>query len=591
MRLSIRWKWMLLLFVMTGVVLAFMILYLNARLADYFQQRFESRLERELKLASRDVAQREVWGRTLTQTDRLADELGDILQMRVTLIRSDGKVVGDSRVPLEELSEVENHGDRPEIVEARRGRVGRAQRLSQTVHERLFYLAEALRGGDHQVMGFVRIAVPVEQLHEPVAEIRKLLWLTGAIVFVGLVGVGYVFSGRITRQLYAMVRAAARFAAGDFSRPIRIRSRDEFGQLGAALNNMANDLRHTFEQVTHQRDQLEIILHSMVEGVAVIDARGKIILVNRSFERMFELDAEARGKMFSEVVRHAQLLAAVEQALESQTEVVQEIEMATPVEKTLEAYIAAMSSDEDRGGVVVVLHDITRLKQLEAIRRDFVANVSHELRTPLTAIKGYAETLLDNGHLSEKQATEFVQTILRHADRMSKLVEDLLILSKLESPDSESSFDALDLGAMIDEAVRRFEKMNENTDVEIQCSVPNDLPKVRGLGSEVETVLNNLIDNAFKYGAKGKVIKISARARGREVQVDVADRGIGIPLDDQPRVFERFYRVDKARSRSLGGTGLGLAIVKHVIQRHGGRIWVRSRMGEGSTFSFTLQRA
>ena len=275
----------------------------------------------------------------------------------------------------------------------------------------------------------------------------------------------------------------------------------------------------------------------------------------------------------------------MERAMSQKESMVETIEVINPSRKNLEVHIGILGSKAKPTGTVMVFHDITRLKQLENIRRDFVANVSHELRSPLTAIKGYVETILENGKMRRDKSAEFLQIILRHADRMSKLVDDLLVLSKLESLESDMATTEIDLRELLSRVVESFRNQIKKGKIELRMNIANDLPKIRGAVIEIETVFENLLDNAIKYGARGKYLGLSAKEVGSEIQVDIEDKGIGIPVDDQPRIFERFYRVDKGRARALGGTGLGLAIVKHIVQRHGGRVWVESELGKGARIS------
>ncbi|MFQ5708010.1 MAG: ATP-binding protein [bacterium] len=586
MRLGIRWKWMLSHLLIGSLVMLFMILYLSARLESYFAARFENRWRRELVLAKQYVESYRLESLSLKEADHLADQIGEILSMRVTLIDSGGRVLGDSKVAFEALKEVENHGDRPEIVAARRQGFGRSTRHSATIDLDLIYLAEPL-GSNQEARGFVRVAVPVSEIKESLAQIHHLIWLASGLGLVLVVAIGFVVSQSATGRIHAMAKAARRFASGDFSQPIKASSDDELTDLSMVLNQMAADLDKSLKEITQDRDQLQTILNSMVEGVLVTDPDGKVILLNRACKSMLPL-AKAEGVSVGELVRNARLLEALEQVLTTQEDRVETIELSAPQRRSLEAHISVLGPKRRPVGAVVVLHDITRLKRLERVRRDFVANVSHELRTPLTAIKGYAETLFQNGSVNEKRAREFLQTILRQTERMSKLVEDLLILAQVESEESDQALESLDLRTLIPQVLERFAASLNKQQMETQLELPEALPRVQGVASEIETVLENLLNNALKYGGQGKWLAVTANALDAEVAVSVSDRGVGIPVEDQPRIFERFYRVDKGRSRALGGTGLGLAIVKHIVLKHSGRVWVKSEVGQGSTFSFTL---
>jgi two-component system phosphate regulon sensor histidine kinase PhoR len=328
----------------------------------------------------------------------------------------------------------------------------------------------------------------------------------------------------------------------------------------------------------------------MVEGVLVTDPEGRILLHNQSCEEIFKFKGPIVSRSITEVLRNVRLQRACQHVLENGKGMVLTIETTHPTKKHLQAHIEVLGVQSDSSGLVIVFHDVTQIRHLEQVRRDFVANVSHELRTPLTAIKGYTETLLHGSSHESSKTRDFLGTIVRQSDRMSQLVEDLLILAKLESFEAEDQPIEMDVKGLLLDVVDGFKSARPNDGLEIIVKIDDDLPAVLGRPNEIETVLQNLIDNAIKYGKQGKEIHLSALELDDAVRISVTDKGIGIPVDDQPRIFERFYRVDKGRSRGLGGTGLGLSIVKHIVQRHKGRIWVESEVGKGSTFNFTIPK-
>lgn len=587
MRLSIRWKWLIAHLLIGVLVLIFMVVYLRSGLEKYFEARFEARWKTELMLLKEYVETQNF--ATMVAADAWADKTGNLINARVTIIDKIGRVLGDSEVEFQDLQEVENHGDRPEVIQAFATGFGESRRFSSTINMDLVYFAAPF-GRPENPQGIIRIAVPVSEIEDSLAQIHRLIWLAVGLGFVLVFAFGFFVSKTLTGSVKDMADAASRIAKGDFSTKVQPKTNDEMADLGLAFNRMSEELQRYVNQITRERDQMQAIVHSMVEGVMVTDLSGKIILTNRSFARMFNLTKPVIGSVQNEVFRDVELLEALERAKLTQKDEIVVVEPLSPFRRSLEAHITILGLKEKPSGMVVVFHDITQLQHLEQVRRDFVANVSHELRTPLTAIKGYAETLLENGAVKKNKAREFLETIVRHSDRMSKLVDDLLNLSKLESVDTEIEFRRLALDELIRKVVDSFKKINEKADLELTVDIPETLPAVKGIESEIENVLENLIDNAIKYGASGKKIIVAARDIGTEVQVDVSDKGIGIPIDDQPRIFERFYRVDKGRSRALGGTGLGLSIVKHIVHRHGGKLRVESKVGEGSTFSFTLRK-
>ncbi len=590
MKVGIRLKWMASYLSVGIAVLFFIVFYLRSTLVSYFESRFENRWKRELGLAKTYLESSGFESMTLKETDRWADEVGAILEMRVTVIGLQGKVVGDSKIDLRDLPEVEDHSGRPEVVQALSLGFGKSTRHSTTIDLDLVYLALPL-GNVNEPRGVVRVAVEVSEIDGALSQIRRLIWFASGLGFVMVLVTGFFLSKSMTYRLNEMARAAKRFSEGKFGQKIEQRATDELGELSNVLNQMAEELKKNITDVTRERDQLQTILNGMVEGVVVTDLSGLIILSNRSFLDIFNLTEPVIQKSTAEVFRNTQLLNALEQAMDENKEMVETLELVSPVRKQLEAHIAILGPEKQPTGTVAVFHDVTRLKQLEQVRRDFVANVSHELRTPLTAIKGYAETLLSSSSLNEDRSIEFLKTINKHADRMAKLVDDLLTLSKVESVQFDEAFEAIDLWEIISSVTDRFKDLVENKDLVLTTNVPKGAVAVKGIGSEIESVFENLIENAIKYGSRGGQVAVSIKRRKSEIEVAISDDGIGIPLEEQSRVFERFYRVDKGRSRALGGTGLGLSIVKHIIQRHGGKIWVESELGKGTTFRFTLPKA
>lgn len=572
-----------------AIVLLFMIIYLSGQLRGFFETRFENRWKRELQLAREYVESPGLDMTDLRQADAVADRLGSILGLRVTIIAPDGKVMGDSRVPSTRLRGVESHADRPEVQQALQEGFGETRRYSTTVNQNLFYLAVPV-DWNHGNRSILRIAVPTSEIDEFVSRIQNLIWLASGLAFLLVLVASFVVSKYITDRMHEMSLAARRFARGDFSRRVAENGSDELADLSLALNQMAADLQRNMTQITQERDQLHAILNSMVEGVMVSDNTGKILLTNHSFELIFHVHKPIIGQSIREVFRDAQLLTALEKAIQEKKDTVVTLELLSPIKKSLEAHIAILAPKDAESGVVAVFHDITKLQHLEQVRRDFVANVSHELRTPLTAIKGYVETLLDTDAIETDKQQLFLETVLRHSDRMAKLVEDLLSLSKLESIEPGEELQLIDLTTLCRRVAENFSNILEKSNIHLNLELADDVSPVRGLPGELESALANLIDNAIKYGSSGGEITVSVEELADKIKVSVKDAGIGIPTDDQPRIFERFYRVDKGRSRELGGTGLGLSIVKHIIQRHNGRIWVESVVGKGACFSFVLPK-
>jgi len=425
---------------------------------------------------------------------------------------------------------------------------------------------------------------------------EKSFLISSLLSFLVVLALAYPILKFMTQPIQALTDLANRVASGRLDQGTPAESDDELARLSQAINEMSVQLQNKIEEISREKDYLQTLLSGIMEGVLVVDARGRILMVNNALRQLLSLPSHVEDRTPLEIIRNAELERTLRQVLQDGESTTLELTLPSPEGKTFEVNVVSISpspagmvkEDEGRRGVIAVFHDITRLKELEKIRRDFVANVSHELRTPLTTIKGYAETLLE-GALQEEVASQFVQVIKRHSDRLEKIVEDLLILSKIESKEFQLRMESLSISDLIGD-VSDFLKGPLNKK-KISVSVGEVPPSLLVYGDRqyLEQVLMNILDNAIKYGHEGGRIIISATEKEkREIEISVKDDGIGIPREDLVRVFERFYRVDKGRSHELGGTGLGLSIVKHIVQAHGGRVWAESQLGIGSTFYFTL---
>lgn len=366
----------------------------------------------------------------------------------------------------------------------------------------------------------------------------------------------------------------------------------ELRKLRVSLIEAESDLRDKTAASGMGEAKLEGVLSSMAEGVLVVDKSGKIALINPSLRRTFLINTPPERKRPIEVVRNIAVQEMVDRALKGKEALVsQEIALYLPEEKTFRVNAVPVARNDAVEDAILVFHDITELRRLERIRQDFVANVSHELRTPLASIKGYAETLREGALVDKANAKDFIDIIYHDSDRLGRLINDLLDLSKIESGQLNMVFVPMDVLEVARRAVAIVSGQAKKKSIAVTLDMPQELPEVLGDESRLSQVLLNLLDNAIKYTPEGGSIKIAAHSEDDSVRVDVTDAGIGIPENDLPRIFERFYRVDKGRSRELGGTGLGLSIVRHIVQAHSGRVWVKSEPGRGSTFSFTIPTA
>jgi two-component system phosphate regulon sensor histidine kinase PhoR len=503
---------------------------------------------------------------------------------RVTIIGSDGQVFAESQSASQTM---ENHVNRPEVREALAKGSGRAIRHSVTVNRDLHYYAvrHDLATGPPIIL---RFALPVETVDAALQSFRRSLWLSSFVILliagVAALEISRVFTDRVER----LKDFSRRVAAGDFTAIPADSSGDALDALGASMNRTAAQLDETIRTLTEERNLSTAILGSMVEGVAVVNGSERLLFANQGFAGILNLKFPPKsGSALVEIVRQTELIEAVRHVLHGESRVEAEIVTGTLRQKYFAATVASVRAG-DTLGAVLVLHDITELRRLERVRRDFVANVSHEFRTPLTAIQGFAETLLAGAIDDAQNRVRFLEIILEHARRLARLTEDLLRLSQMDSDRLELEIDEVSVSQIVDSCLATAQHRALENGLNLSVKIPSNLPTVAGDRRRLAEVLQNLLDNARQYTLPGGEIVLSAEAHALEVVFTVSDTGIGIPRTDQSRIFERFYRVDAARSREAGGTGLGLAIAKHLIEAQGGRIWVESELGKGSHFHFSV---
>ena len=527
---------------------------------------------------------------------------------RITVIDSAGNALADSS---RDGRTIQNHLAQPEVQQALALGSGRSVRPSAELGSLFIYHAVRYLPPNGSPL-VIRMSLPLSEVDASATELqRKVLSASLLILLVGgLISLAYFRT--LTSRIERLRHLAHRIADGDF-RPLPADGRrDELSDLALALNETAARMDRSFRSLSGERNRSGAILRSMVEGVAVIDARERLVFFNLAFSESLNLDpVEVEGRSLIEVVRNSDLLGLIRRALRGEeglrTDMVVGIVQqrtfsisAAPV-KALETppasggepatSLAMKAGAEGPTGAVVVLHDVTDLRRLERVRQDFVANVSHEFKTPLTAIQGFAETLLAGALEDPQHNRRFLEIIRDHAARLAALTNDLLKLARIEAGKLEVDLGPVDLLEVIERCAETTLLKASRRQIALETDVPPGLPAVRGDASLLREVLQNLLDNAVQYTPAGGRIKVSAAAGPREVVVTVEDTGVGIPLVDQERIFERFYRVDAARSREAGGTGLGLSIAKHIVEVHGGHLRVDSEVGRGSRFSFSLSLA
>ena len=503
---------------------------------------------------------------------------------RVTVIASNGQVLADSQSDPETM---ENHAGRPEIREAFEKGEGHSVRHSVTINRDLLYFAARYSpaGGPPVVL---RFALPLQAVDDVVWEFRRRLWLASLVVLLVTGTVSLLISRSFSSRVDRLRLFTRRVAEGDF-RPIEAdRTGDDLDELAVSLNETAARLDRTIQTLTEERNLSSAILGSMVEGVAVVSAHERLLFANQGFAEILELDTPPKsGSPLLEVVRQTELITAVRKVMQGEPRVQAEIVTGTLRQRFFAVTVASVRAAETTGAVIV-LHDITDLRKLERVRRDFVANVSHEFKTPLTAIQGFSETLLAGALDDPQNRIRFLKIILDHSRRLARLTDDLLELSKMDADRLDLDVRRLSVSQFVQSCLETAERPAAEKDLRISVNLQQSLPDIAADRRRLAEVLQNLLDNAIQYTPSGGQIMVSASGDGREVTFTVSDTGIGIPKADQPRIFERFYRVDVARSREVGGTGLGLSIAKHLVEAHGGRIWVDSDVGQGSQFHFTV---
>jgi len=520
--------------------------------------------------------------------DSLCKDLGSSTATRFTVILNNGEVIGDSeKLP----QQMDNHGTRPEISQALRGKVGTAKRFSQTLRQNMLYVAIPILEND-QVAGSIRAAISIAELERTLTTIT--LKMVGGGLAVALVAalVALVVSRRISRPLGELQKGAERFAEGNLEQRLPISPVAEIAGLTEAMNSMAAQLDERLRTVVRQRNEQEAVLSSMIEGVIAVDTNQVVLRINRAAAQLLQIDlGNASGRLIGEVTRKVDLHRFVERALTSREPIEAELAL---LHKGEERYLQAQGtplrgSDGQQIGALIVVYDVTRLRRLENLRRDFVANVSHELKTPITAIKGAVETLLDGAMDNPQDNRHFLEIAGRQADRLNAIVEDLLSLSRLEreAETEEVPRTRQSLLPILESALQTCSTAASARKIQVNLFCSEQL-QARVNAPLLEQAVINLMDNAIKYSPAEGVVTVEGWQETKKVMIKVQDRGHGIPKEHLPRLFERFYRVDAARNRDVGGTGLGLAIVKHIVQAHAGKVAVHSTPGEGSVFTITL---
>ncbi len=572
MRSSVFWRtfggYLLVILVVVAAVLLFAL--------GTVRERHIATLTRDLERQA--VVSAELAGPVLADSQparlqSLVEHLGEETGTRVTVVDTLGIVLGDSE---EDPAKMENHGARPEIIQARRGNTGSSTRFSRTVEREMLYVAVPMRAGD-RVVAVMRISLFLSDVNALLSQLGREIVLVAAVLVVLALLAAVVFAWSVSRPVQKLADAAHRVGDGDFEVRVSSRRSDEFGDLTDRFNDMVARLRSLVRAQTSQAEALGIIINSINEGLLVLDSRGRIRLANRSFVQLAG-EEKLEGREYWDVVRDSNLGGLVKSTGRERPTGSAEVSFRQ------RRFICSAGYVESAEETVVTFHDITEIARMAQMKRDLVVNVSHELRTPLTAIKGFVETMEET---ESDENRRYLKIIGRHTERLINIVKDLLVLSELEERDLEPKTRPVDLGGLVENVLKTFERRVAEKGLDLELEIEPGVGTVEADAFKLDQVFINLIDNAVKYTDSG-CVKVTISRHNGGVKIDVADTGIGIPKHQLSRVFERFYVTDKARSRKLGGTGLGLSIVKHIVLLHGGSIEVESEPGRGTVFTVFL---
>jgi len=514
--------------------------------------------------------------------DGLARRWAAALEARVTVIGADGVVLGESH---EDRTQMDNHLLRPEVRQALKAGQGSSVRPSATLGYEMMYVAVPIRNGPGQVLGIMRVALPVAEIEANVNRLRRSIVLAGLATALAATLLAVFLAGRMTEPLRQLTAVAGRLAAGDLNARLFSSRRDEVGQLTAAFNHMADRLREQMTSLAEERGRLTTVLDHMADGVLITDREGQVQLINAAAARLLNTDEQrALGRSFAQVAPHYPLIELWKRCREQGGEQTDTVEISRHG-LFLQAIVTPFAEAEAQG-YLIILQDLTRIRRLETVRRDFISNISHELRTPLAGLKALVDTLRGGAIKNPPAARRFLKRMDAEVDALTQMVEELLELSRIESGQAPLRLTPTPVAEVVIPPVDRLRPQAERAGLELTISLPPDLPPVLADVERARQVLTNLVHNAIKFTPSGGRVTVAAQTAAEGMLFSVQDTGVGIAAEDLPRIFERFYKADRARSG--GGTGLGLAIARHIVQGHGGRIWAESVAGQGSTFYFTL---
>ncbi|MGD2166117.1 MAG: ATP-binding protein [Anaerolineae bacterium] len=595
---SLRWRiaipyLLLILLAMGGLSFYLSDLVRQSHLAD-----LRGKLTAEARLIGDAVGEGAAWDEAGGQFDGLAQHYADLLDARLTFIGADGIVLGESHA---DRTEMDSHLGRPEVQEALESGQGSSTRFSRTVGYEMMYAAIPVRSGEN-VRGFARVALPVSEVEAHVARLRRVTLIAAAVASLGAAVLAIVMAERVARPVRRLTGVVRRMTAGDLDARLLPATEDEIGELTRSFNQMANRLRETINSVTEQQNRLSAVLDNMADGVLITDDQGLVRLINPAAAACLGTDVErALGLSFAQAARDHRIIELWQRCYKERVEQVEPVEMDRQ-DAFLQVVVTPLRDSEDRS-CLIILQDLTRMRQLETVRRDFISNISHELRTPMASLKALVDTLRDGALQDPPAARRFLDRMDTEVDALTQMVQELLQLSRIESGRAPIRLEPVNVIEVVGPPVERLRTQAERAELDLSVDVPAEPLSVLADVDRMQQVVTNLVHNAIKFTPAGGSIQVSIREFGRFdeghpmdeladlgpgdwVLITVEDTGVGIPSTDLPRIFERFYKADRARSG--GGTGLGLAIAKHIVQAHDGHIWAESVEDQGSSFYVAL---
>jgi two-component system phosphate regulon sensor histidine kinase PhoR len=579
---SIRWRIAAAFAILIVLCIVGLSAYLSYFFRHYYQDSLTTQLTDQAKLVG-DAGEPYLAAGETDNLDTLAKRLGEQIDARVTIIGRDGTVLGDSEE--ENPATMDNHSDRPEVRQALAEGTGSDIRRSETLGYEMMYVAAAVTV-QGETVGVARVSLPLTEINAAMGHINTVI-AVGALVAAAL---GILLAFQVTRitvdPVKKLTAVSKRMADGDLNQEIAVTSRDEVGELARAFNRMAMQVKQTMAAVTAERDRMEVIFSHMGDAILVVDGDSVVNTLNRAAEKVFQTSREqAIGRHFIEVVRDYEIDTLLQRCLTAK-EQQKGLVGVSPKRQLLGVIVTPFQGES---GCVVLVQDLTELRRLETVRRDFISNLSHELRTPITSLKALTETLYEGAIDQPSVAKEFVSKMNVEVDRLAQMVQEMGDLSRIESGEAPPKRSPVNIADVATRAVERLRAQADRAGLQVKLETASGLPAVSADEGRIEQVLVNLVHNAIKFTPPGGRIDITAKVDGNHLLVSVSDTGVGISTDDLPRVFERFYKADRARAG--GGTGLGLAIARHVVEAHGGKIWAESVEGRGATFSFSIPLA